>query len=178
MSGRDILQKICRIGLKVIGYVSFIAPLLTRLLVGHLFYLSGKGKLEHIERPIAFFTKIGIPFPQVNAYFIGTLEYVGGIGLMIGLFARPFAALLGATMIVALITASKQSFLEGWNGADENGNEKSLFDVLEFVLGMLLLWIMMYGPGLLSVDAILRKWIGVDKPDETKSATPPPQTPA
>jgi putative oxidoreductase len=163
MADENAIQKICRIALKGLGYVSFLAPLLTRLVIGYIFYGTGHGKLAHLDKITGYFENLGIPFPHLNAVFIGTLEYVGGICLIIGLLTRPVSALLGATMIVALMTGAKDSFIDAWHGADADGNEKSLLDVSAFVMGMLLLWLMMYGPGLLSIDALIRKWIGVDK---------------
>lgn len=147
-----------RISLKALAAVAFIAPLLTRLLVGYAFYLTGEGKVGNPEGITDFFTGLGIPFPAANAWFVSHLEYIGGMLLMIGLATRPIAALLGATMIVALLTADRADFLMAWAG---NG-DKGLIDLTPVAYGTLLAWLLFYGPGLISFDAILRRRLKVD----------------
>jgi putative oxidoreductase len=149
-----------RLGLKVISWASFLAPVLTRLLVGYAFYLTGKGKVGNLEGITEFFTSLSIPFPAANAWFVSHLEYFGGALLMIGLATRPVAALLGATMVVALLTADRADFLMAWAGEGEKG----LIDLTPVAYGMFLLWLLTYGPGLLSVDAVIRRKLGVDVP--------------
>ena len=42
-----------------------------RLYWGWQFFETGKGKLSDISAPTAFFTELGLPFPQMNAYMAG-----------------------------------------------------------------------------------------------------------
>lgn len=131
--------------------ISFLAPLLTRIVLGQAFFLTGRGKWMNFENTVDFFTQLGIPFAQANAGFISTLEMVGGLLLIIGLMTRPIAALLSSTMIVALLTADKQAFLEAF-GSDLTG-------VTPVVYLMLLAWLVFQGPGLLSFDTIIARRI-------------------
>jgi putative oxidoreductase len=147
-----------RVSLKVIATVSFIAPLLTRLLVGYAFYITGKGKIGNLEGITEFFSGLGIPFPAANAWFVSHLEYFGGILLMIGLVTRPVAALLGSTMIVALLTADRADFLMAWAGEGDKG----LIDLTPVAYGSFMAWVLLYGPGLVSVDALLRRFLKID----------------
>lgn len=151
-------RSVSRVSLKVIAAVAFIAPLLTRLLVGYAFYITGKGKVGNLEGITEFFTGLGIPFPAANAWFVSHLEYFGGMLLMVGLATRPVAALLGSTMIVALLTADRADFLMAWTGEGEKG----LIDLTPVAYGMFMTWLLLYGPGLISVDALLRRFLKID----------------
>jgi len=153
-------KKIARFLLGALSAVSFLAPLATRLLIGSAFYQTGKGKLAHLDKITEFFTGLGIPFPHANAVFIAWLEYLGGMLLIAGLATRPVAALLGSTMIVALITADRESLVNAWNGVDDKG----LTDVVPVVFGLFLLWLLLYGAGALSLDSLIRKWLFKNEP--------------
>jgi putative oxidoreductase len=126
--------------------LSFIAPLATRATIG-------LGKLEHLERTTAFFTDLGIPAPGLHAAFIGGLETVGGLMLMVGLAVRPVAALLCATMVVALGTAEREGFVASWSAAAEAGPT----DIAAWVYLLLTSWVFFHGAGAVSLDALLRR---------------------
>jgi len=132
---------------KTVESLQFAAPLLTRLVVGITFYYTGHGKLENLDRTASFFSDLGIPFPAANAIFISSLEFFGGICLLLGLGTRVFSALLSSTMIVALITADKDTLM-GKFPAD-------LTDVSSFVLLLFLIWLVLYGAGAVSLDRLI-----------------------
>ena len=174
MAEPNALQKICRIGLKVLSYFSFLPPLITRLVVGWGFHMAGTSKIgEGAAQFVERFKEWGIPFPEFNVRFVGSLEYYGGILLMIGFLTRPVAFLLSASMLVALVQTNREKFVGIFNS-----NEIDPTDIAPLVFGAFTVWLVVYGPGIVSIDALSRKLIGVDKPEETKTATPPPQTPA
>jgi putative oxidoreductase len=150
-----LVRRAAALGLKVTGALSFLPPLLTRLVIGYAFYLTGKGKLANPDRIVEFFTSLGIPFPAANAAFVSRLEFYGGMLLIAGLLTRLVASGLGFTMVVALMTADKPAFLEALAGTGDTG----LTDVVPVVYGLFLLWLIVSGPGLVSLDALLRKWI-------------------
>src|SRR5207237_3024594 len=56
-----------------------------RLFIGWQFFATGRGKLEHIDRIVAFFTNLGIPAPALNANVVAWLETIGGVLLFVGL---------------------------------------------------------------------------------------------
>ena len=68
------VRRAAALGLRVTEALSFLAPLLTRLVIGYAFYQAGGGKLANMERTVGFFTDLGIPFPAANAHFIARLE--------------------------------------------------------------------------------------------------------
>lgn len=147
------LQRIRNVSLKVLGSLDFVPGVLTRLIVGFAFIDSGSGKLGNMENTVNFFTDLGIPFPELNAAFVARLEYYGGMLILIGLLTRIVGLLLSSTMIVALLTADRGTFV----GALTRSGEVGLSDIAPFVLGAFLSWLVVKGPGALSVDALLKR---------------------
>ncbi len=158
MPAPALVQKSATLGLKVAAALAFLAPLVTRIVVGWAFYLTGSGKWAHFDNTVTFFTELGIPFPEANAAIVATLELVGGIALMLGLFTRLFSAGLASTMVVALLTADKQRFLESLS----TSSEISPTDISAFVFLLFFTWLALYGPGPLSLDKLLAKWLKVE----------------
>jgi len=139
----------------ITGKLAFIAPLATRIVIGLAFFQAGTGKFRHFENVVGFFQGLGIPFPAFNAGLVATMETVGGLMLIFGLFSRFFAAGLSVTMVVALLTADTADFLASWGGA----SEISPTDVTAFTFLLFLLWLVFYGAGKLSLDALLRTFL-------------------
>lgn len=77
------LRAILGFGFMYHGYPKLFDPLQTQGITGTL-------------------TEIGIPAPQVMAWVVGIVEFVGGIGLLIGLFVVPIAVLGIIEMLVAM----------------------------------------------------------------------------
>jgi putative oxidoreductase len=131
----------------------------TRLVVGEAFFLTGRGKWLNFDNTVTFFTELGIPFPVANAAFVATLELVGGVCLVLGLFTRIMSTGLGATMVVALMTGDKGRFLESLSPT----SEVSPTDISPFVFLLYFGWLALFGPGAVSLDALLKRWLGLDK---------------
>jgi putative oxidoreductase len=165
-----VIARACAWGLGLLQRLGFLPPLLTRLVIGYAFFVTGRGKLQNFENTVTFFTDLGIPMPELNAAFVSRLEYYGGLLLIVGLLTRIVAALLGSTMIVALMTADKETFLKALPGAGEIG----LTDVTPVVFGMFLLWLMVSGPGLLSLDALLARRLGLGRAGAPQPGAPKP----
>src|SRR5580693_9108579 len=87
----------------VLALASLQSPMLlaVRLYWGFQFAQTGWGKLHNLARITGFFTSLNIPFPGFTAPFVSTLEFVGGILLIWGLFSRPISLLLAGNMFVA-----------------------------------------------------------------------------
>ena len=101
---------------------------------------------------------LGIPFAAFNAGLVASMETVGGLMLILGLFTRFFAAGLTVTMAVALLTADTADFLASWGSA----SQLSPTDVTAFTFLLFLLWLVFYGAGKLSLDALLRKTLRLE----------------
>lgn len=138
-------------GLKIAAALAFLAPLVTRLVMGQAFYQTGTGKIENFANTVGFFSELGIPFPEANAFLVSRLEFWGGLLLVLGLATRFVAAGLASTMTVALATADRATFLGALQGTGEAG----LTDVVPFVYLLFLGWLVLYGPGAVSLDAFV-----------------------
>ena len=79
------------------------ATILVRLIVGGVFLTEGIQKFLFAgELGVGRFTKIGIPFPEVMAPFVGVVEIVGGVLLLVGLLTRLATIPLIIDMLVAI----------------------------------------------------------------------------
>src|ERR1700757_3841977 len=83
--------------------------LAVRLYWGWQFFQTGLGKLMHMPKVVGFFTTLGIPLPAFNAYFVSTLECVGGALLFFGLGSRVIALPLAIDMLVAYVAADREA---------------------------------------------------------------------
>lgn len=129
----------------------FQSPFLlaVRLYWGWQFFITGWGKFHDIPRVTGFFASLSIPFPLVNAYFIGGLETVGGLLLLSGLFSRPIAFLLTCNMTVAYLTAHRESVLNIFKDSDNFVTQPPFLFLLTSLM------VLFFGPGKFSVDALI-----------------------
>ncbi len=122
-----------------------------RLFWGWQFFVTGKGKLTDIPRVIDFFTSIHIPFPLPNAYLAGSAECFGGLLLMGGLGARLASLPLIFTMVVAYLTAHRESVINIFSDPD------TFLEQHPFLFLLASLIILFFGPGKFSIDALIKK---------------------
>ncbi len=114
---------------------------LTRVMLAVVFVFHGSQKLfglfggHGIEGTAGFFEQIGMPFPTASVVLAGGTELLGGLALALGLFARPAALGLAATMFVAAFSAHT-----GF-GSQDGGMEYPL------TLAVLALALALSGPG-------------------------------
>jgi len=87
------------------------------------------------------------------------MELVGGAFLVAGLLTRFMASGLATTMIVALATADTGAFLSSW----KSSSEISPTDVTSFTFLLFLLWLIFKGPGAVSLDALLARFLGIGR---------------
>ena len=85
--------------------------LLIRLMAGWVFFWEGIIKFEFVNQGVGRFTKLGIPFPEFTANFVGGLEIVGGLLLIFGLFTRWICVPFIIEMIVAILSTKISMFL-------------------------------------------------------------------
>ena len=143
--------------LKRLRELEWIPILLARLSVGVLFFESGRGKLFFkLEELGKYFAQLGIPFPQLNALISASIEFFGGICLILGLATRLVSVPLAVVMVVAIFTAQIEKV-------------KTLGDFLylpEVLLLVIFVWLVFSGPGKVSVDHFFARKLGVEEPAE------------
>lgn len=130
---------------KIAAYLQWLAPLVARLVVGEVFMTAGWGKLQNMDAMIENFTRWGILFPQILTPFTSGAECVCGILLMLGLFTRISAGILGVIMIVAI-----QSVL--WVDVD---SLDTLLGFSETAYLVIFFWLAIAGGGKIAIDHYL-----------------------
>jgi putative oxidoreductase len=133
------------------------ATLLVRLLVGGVFLSEGVQKFLYPDAlGVGRFVKIGIPAPTLTAPFVGVVEVVCGLLLIVGLLTRVAAVPLVIDMLVAVGSTKVPILVKSgfWAMAHEARTDYAM------LLGSLFLLVV--GAGRLSLDA--RIW-GARKPD-------------
>lgn len=148
---------------RALGYGQPVFLLLLRVLIGWGFLIAGTGKLDHPKVAAQHFADWGVPMPMVNAYAAGWTETVCGALLILGLAARLAAIPLTVTMIVAYATAHKDVFDIMWK--DPNGVLAVLNDFVNafnsapaFPYLIAVLVVLLFGPGILSADGLIKRW--------------------
>lgn len=124
------------------------AILLIRVLVGWVFLSEGIQKFLFPDAlGVGRFVKIGIPWPQVMAPFVGVVEIVCGALLLIGLLTRLATIPLLVDMCVALYSTKIVMLARNgiWSTLHEARTDVSM------LLG--LIFLLLVGGGTLSLDA-------------------------
>ena len=158
-------------------------PLLgLRLLLAVVFFGPAMIKLNNFDGTVMWFNSLGIPFPVLNAYLSTATETAGVVLLLLGLGTRLISIPLIISMIVALVTVHID---HGWSVIGQSsvpeidsrvdmareilreyGNydwltEKGSFVILQngmenvVTYMVMLLTLVVYGPGRLSIDALI-----------------------
>jgi putative oxidoreductase len=137
------------------------STLLLRLMAGGVFFWEGLLKFVYANQGVGRFTKLGIPFPQLTATFIGGLEIVGGLLLLAGLTTRLIAIPFVAEMIVAILS-TKISLYLGTSPlplppvAPQVGFWAVLHEVRsEYAQMLTVMFLLVNGPAQWSLDAVL-----------------------
>jgi putative oxidoreductase len=123
--------------------------LVMRLIFGWGLFQTGKGKLENIDRFIDFLTHLHIPMPAANAWFVASLECVGGLLLLLGLVSRLIAIPLTINFIVAYLTADHEAVVNFFKDQD------AFTSAAPFLYLLVSLIVLAFGPGFFSIDEVI-----------------------
>jgi putative oxidoreductase len=119
-----------------------------RVVLGVIFIAHGAPSIfGGMEGTAAFMHSLGIPIPEVAAWAISLLEFLGGISLIAGFLVTPIALLLATQMMmgIVLVHAARGFYVVGPNA--NSGIEFSL------LLTAALLMLVFGGPGLAAMDS-------------------------
>jgi len=127
---------------------------MARLAVGLLFFLSGRGKLfvpERREQMRETLVAAHVPFPELNALFVSTVEFASGLLLIFGALTPIACVILIGVMVMAVATTAVRTIeatsLVGWLS--------EFLYLPEVLLVVILLWLLLSGPGWFSVDHLI-----------------------
>lgn len=141
------------------------ATILVRFIVGPVFLSEGIQKfLYPDENGVGRFIKIGIPSPEMTAPFVGVVEIVCGMLLILGLLTRLAAIPLIINMLVAIVS-TKIPILLGYEFLGFSLRKVSYYGFWVMAHEMRTDWAMLFGSifllivgaGPLSLDAILAR---------------------
>ena len=133
------------------GKVRDEALLVARVLLALLFLTFGWSKLTDYSGTVAYMTQAGLPLPSLAALVAIVIEFFGGLALILGVWTRPLAVLLGLYTLVSAIIG--HPFWTMSDPAARYGNEINFYKNISILGGFLLLYIT--GAGGYSVDARL-----------------------
>jgi putative oxidoreductase len=145
---------------QLVSYAQSPFLLLVRLYWGWQLAQSGWGKLHNLDKVTEFFTSLNLPHPAQMAIFIACVEFFGGIFFALGLFSRMTALVLTVNMLMAYITADRESFFSFFSDPDK------FSAAAPYVFLFASLLILIFGPGKLCVDALLRRVANIARPVE------------
>jgi putative oxidoreductase len=129
--------------------------LLVRLYWGFQMTQTGWGKLHNLAKVTDYFTSLGVPLPALTAPCIVCLEFVGGIPIMLGLGSRLFALLLTCDMLVAYIAGDREALFSIFSDPDK------FYAAAPYTFLIAFLIVLIFGPGRISLDAVLAKRLSV-----------------
>src|SRR5215467_13766080 len=80
--------------------------LAVRLSVGIEFFGSGLGKLGRLPGFIQYFRTLGVPFPELQAPSVASVEVACGTLIVVGVAPRSVALMLCGVLTVAIVSAA------------------------------------------------------------------------
>ena len=148
----------------LVSYAQTPFLLFVRLYWGWQISQNGWGKLHNLPRVTEFFSSLGLPAPGPTATFVATFEFIGGILLAIGLLSRVAALGFVIDMTMAYITADRVALLSIFSDPDK------FVAAAPFTLLFASLLVLIFGPGKISADTLIGRWIFPKDARETPSA--------
>ena len=142
-----------------VDYLQHPFLLFVRLYWGIQLMQSGWGKLHNLDKVTDFFTSLNLPMPHQMAIVISCLEFFGGLLLAMGLFSRLISLVLTINMIMAYVTADREALFSFFSDPDK------FAAAAPYVFLIASLIILLFGPGMLCMDALLDKILWKQTPE-------------
>ncbi|HEY1923425.1 MAG TPA: DoxX family protein [Tepidisphaeraceae bacterium] len=127
-----------------------------RLYIGYQCVISGYAHITHFHETVQTFIGWHIPMPEINVAMSALTEMIAGGLLLIGLFGRLAGLILVGNFIVAIAAPSladekfRPIILHFWEHPDV-----VVYDTA-FPFLMTAIIILIFGPGFLSIDGIIK----------------------
>jgi putative oxidoreductase len=132
--------------LQLCAKLAWIGPLAVRIVIGIAFVITGWGKLTNLAKVTGYFESLHIPLAGPQAAMVSTIEFVGGLLLIVGLGTRIVSLLLIGVMTVAILTA-KLGEADGFVDF-----LTSLPTTIELTYLVTFVWLLLGGAGPASID--------------------------
>ena len=149
---RQLMVSTCEELLDLSQRLDWLAPLVVRLFFGYFWLETGWAKLEGLDDFTQRFMEWGVPLPAFSAAVSAWTELLGGGLIMLGLCTRLIAIPMIFNMVIAIalvVIKDVHSFTE-------------FVELDEFVYILLFFWLMLAGPGVVSLDTLLTRALGID----------------
>ncbi len=130
--------------------------LIIRLYWGFLFFIGGYFKVINMPPFIAFFQQLGLS--TTWAYIVAIVELVCGILIFFGFLSRIAAAATTLIMLGAYVIAHPAQFFSFFR------DPAYFFSAPSFSFFFASLVILFFGPGLVSIDALIKRKLIDDHP--------------
>jgi len=141
----------CNALLKFADSLDWLGPLVVRLFFGYFWLETGWAKLHNLAVFTERFISWGIPFPAFSAALSAGTEFIGGGLIMIGLLTR----LTAIPMIINMVVAIAMVVIKNVGSFDD------FVELDEFVYILIFFWLLMAGPGKVSVDTLINRRLGL-----------------
>jgi putative oxidoreductase len=150
-SKASALARLCNRFARAAGALQSPFLLLVRLYWGWQFMQTGWGKLHNLSHVHDFFASLGIPLPGVMAPAVASLEFFGGILLIVGLGTRLIGLLLAGNMFVAYLTSDRMALASVFS----DPGKFYIADPFTFLFASLI--VLVFGAGFFSLDALIAR---------------------
>jgi putative oxidoreductase len=146
------------------AFATSLALLILRLMLGWTFIFHGAQKVFGIwgghgmEKFAESLGKMGLPGflpPTAWAYMAAYGELLGGVAVLLGLLARLGTIPIIVTMLIAIAKVHGQNGFGGWSEMYEGKRILHVGYEYNLALTAMALAILIAGPGLVSLDALL-----------------------
>ena len=144
----------------------WIVQLLIRVFVGYFFMETGWGKLHNLAGFAQRFAGWGIPWPHFNAALSAYTEFIGGLLTIFGIGTR----LVSIPMIINMLVAILKVNLMHVNNLDD------FVELDEPLYALTYLWLLISGPGWVSVDNLISIVFGLNGPSSEESVVSPKES--
>jgi putative oxidoreductase len=149
---RALVTHRCQNILELLNRFRWLAPLLVRLFFGYFWLETGWAKIHNVDGFIERFVNWGIPFPTLSAPLSAWAEFLGGAFIMLGLLTRLTSVALSINMIVAIVLVVFPKV----------GGFDDFVELDEFLYILIFFWLVVAGPGSVSADMLVNRWLGID----------------